>query len=244
MESDIDGEHVIDMDQVADAVGKEEDLKPKFYYAEETQQNQYTCCACGDVNDILGRYGYCSTCGTHNGLSELEIEILKIKEKVNEEQQYESCVKDAVSAFDSCARQIAKQLASRIPMTPARRKEWQNKLFHNLKPRAAELKTVFDINLFEGLKEEDTEFATLMFFRRHVYEHNGGEADERYIKDSGDTSVRVKQVIRESRETALKICELVMEIGKNMHAGFHEIFLPEEMPLKYESDRKNRLKVD
>ena len=84
-----------------------------------------------------------------------------------------------------------------------------------------------------------------MFFRRHVYEHNGGEADERYIKeDSGDTSVRVKQVIRESRETALKICELVMEIGKNMHAGFHEIFLPEEMPLKYESDRKNRLKVD
>ena len=31
MESDHDGEHIIDMDQVADAVGKEEDLKPKFF---------------------------------------------------------------------------------------------------------------------------------------------------------------------------------------------------------------------
>jgi len=34
-----DGEHVIDMDQVADAVGKE-GAKPKFYYADESQQNK------------------------------------------------------------------------------------------------------------------------------------------------------------------------------------------------------------
>lgn len=203
MESDHDGEHVIDMDQVADAVGKEEDLKPKFFYAEETQQNQYTCSACSDVNDILGRYGYYSTCGTHNGLSELEKDILKIKEKVNGGQQHETFVKEAIFAFDSYARQIAKQLANRIPMTPERRKEWSNKLFHNLKLRAVELKTVFDINVFDTLKQNDIDFATLMFFRRHVYEHNGGEADERYIKESGDTSVRIKQVMRESSETAL-----------------------------------------
>ncbi len=244
MASDHDSEHVIDMDQVADAVGKEKNLKPELYYAEETQQNQYTCSACGDVNDILGRYGYCSTCGTHNGLSEMENEILKIKEKVNGGQQHEACVKDAVSAFDSYARQTAKQLATRIPMTPARRKEWTSKLFHSLTPRAAELKTIFDINLFDSFKREDIEFAILMFFRRHVYEHNGGEADERYIKESGDTSVRVKQVIRESSDTALRICDLVTRLGRNMHNGFHEIFPPEEAPLKYESEHRRRLKEE
>lgn len=241
MESDHDGEHVIDMDQVADAVGKE-GPKPEFYYAEETQQNQYTCSACNDVNDILGRYGYCSTCGTHNGLGELEKDILSIKEKIAAGQEYEACVKDAVSAFDSYARQIAKQMANRIPMTPNRRKEWDNKLFHSLRPRAEEMKTVFDINLFEGISQDDINFATLMFHRRHVYEHNGGEADERYLKQSGDTSVRVKQLIRESKESALRISDLVVAIARNLHTGFHKIFPPEELPLKYESSRQERIR--
>ncbi|MCC2642322.1 MAG: hypothetical protein K0S45_2735 [Nitrospira sp.] len=240
MESDHDGEHVIDMDQVADAVGKE-GPKTEFYYAEETQQNLYNCSACNDVNDILGRYGYCSTCGTNNGLGELEREALHIKEKINAGQEYEACVKDAVSSFDSYARQIAKQLATRIPMTPNRRKEWEAKLFHNLKWRVEELKTVFDINLFEGISQDDIDFTTLMFYRRHVYEHNGGEADERYLKQSGDTSVRLKQVIREKRESALRISDLVVNIARNLHTGFHKIFPPEELPLRYESNRQERL---
>lgn len=241
MESDHDGEHVIDMDQVADAVGKE-GLKPPFYYAEETQQNQYACFACRDVNDILGRYGYCSTCGTHNGLSELEKEVLRIKDRVSGGQQYEACVKDAVSTFDSYARQIAKQMASRIPMTPDRRREWEGKLFHNLKPRVEELKTVFGINVVKDFSQDDISFATLMFYRRHIYEHNGGEVDERYVKQSGDTSVRIKQVIRESRETALRISDLVVKIARNLHDGFHQLFPPEELPLKHESARKQRLR--
>ena len=64
------------------------------------------------------------------------------------------------------------------------------------------------------------------------YEHNGGEVDERYIRESGDASVRPKQVIRESRETVLRTADLVMKMGRNIHDGFHEIFAPEEMPLK------------
>ena len=37
-QSEHDGEHVINMDEVADAVGKD-CVKPKFYYAEQSQQN-------------------------------------------------------------------------------------------------------------------------------------------------------------------------------------------------------------
>ena len=53
-----DGEYVIDLDAVADAVGSEE--KPPFYYAEESQQNRFTCSECDSHEDILGRFGYCS----------------------------------------------------------------------------------------------------------------------------------------------------------------------------------------
>ena len=66
-----------------------------------------------------------------------------------------------------------------------------------------------------------------MFHRRHVYEHNGGEVDEKYIRDSGDTSVRLKQVIRENQASALRIAEIVRTMGRNIHKGFHEIFPPE-----------------
>jgi hypothetical protein len=48
-----DGAHVIDMDAVADAAGKDVE-KPPFYYAEQSQQKQFNCSACGEFNDILG----------------------------------------------------------------------------------------------------------------------------------------------------------------------------------------------
>lgn len=239
--SGVDGESAIDMDEVADAVGKDS-KKPKFYYAEESQQNKYNCAACGVFNDILGKYGYCSICGTYNGVSEVKSEIDRIIERINSSQQYEACAKDSVAIFDSFARQLSKQLVRRIPMTPGRKKYWGKKLFHNLKPSAEDMKEVFDIDMFEKLKNEDIDFASLMFHRRHVYEHNGGEVDEKYIKDSGDTSVRLKQVIRENKTTATRIASLVLDLAKNIQGGFHSIFPVEEMPIRFHEEHKKRMK--
>lgn len=239
LQSPNDGEHLIDMDQVSDAVGTDGN-KPQFYYADESQQNKYDCSACGEHNDILGRYGYCSNCGTHNGHQELERDISSVREKITTGQSYEFCVRDAVSAFDSYARQIAKQIANRVPMTSARRKEWEGKLFHNLRKRAESLDAGFGIKVFANLSQDEIEFAVLMFYRRHVYEHNGGEVDERYIRESGDTSVRPKQVIRESRDTAHRIANLIIKMGRNLHNGFHEMFPPEELPLKIWRERTKK----
>lgn len=235
IDSGKDGEVVINMDEVADAAGKDCE-KPKFYYAEQSQQNKYTCSGCGESNDILGRYGYCSSCGTHNAMQELEGAIKGIRERTKESGGHETCVKDTVAAFDSFARQFAQQLAKRVPMKPARRSRWERALFHNLKPRAEELNTAFEIDIFEGLKPEEIDFAVLMFHRRHVYEHNGGEVDGKYIRDSGDTTVRPKQVIRETPESASRTTELVIKMGRNLHKGFHEIFPVEEAPIRLRRD--------
>src|SRR5262249_34289518 len=69
--ADAVGQHVIDMDPVADQVAAKPTERPKFYYAEQSQQHRYTCDACGAEDDILGRYAYCSSCGTRNDLQEL-----------------------------------------------------------------------------------------------------------------------------------------------------------------------------
>jgi hypothetical protein len=225
MTSPEDGEHVIDLNVVADAVESVE--KPPFYYAEESQQNLFNCRECGYDLDILGRFCYCSLCGTRNDLQELEEKtLLEIRERINASGQYEACVRDAVAAFDSFVSQYVKELVRRVPLTAARRNRLQTGRFHNLKILGEELRGAFDIDIEGGLNNEDKMFAARMFARRHVYEHNGGEADAKYIEQSGDTTVRLKQSLSETQDSAHKIASVVNRMARNLHRGFHELFPP------------------
>lgn len=230
------GEHTIDMDSVAEAAGKDRE-KPAFFYAEERQQNLFTCNACGEINDVLGTYAYCCSCGTRNDLQELEKIIQRIRDRINTSGPYEIYVKETVATFDSLAGQYAKQLLARIPLTPARKTRIERTHFHNLSTTSEIFRNIFDIDILSGISKEDIDFATLMFHRRHVYEHNGGEADEKYIADSGD-NVRLKQALRETQESAHRTANLVIRLGTNLHKGFHEIFPPLDEPIRQNRRRR------
>jgi hypothetical protein len=228
--ADIDGDHVIDMDAVADAAGSTAE-KPPFYYTEQSQQNKFTCNACGSLNDILGVFGYCSRCGTRNDLQMLSERIMPgIRDRINAGGPYEACVRDSVAAFDSFVGQYVVQLARQVPLTTSRKARLENRRFHNLQMVADELKGIFDIDILDGLNADDVEFARLMFHRRHVYEHKGGEADAKYIAESGDASVRPKQALRETQESAHRIAGLVVKMAGNLHRSFHEILPAEQGP--------------
>ncbi len=230
---DVGGEYVIDMDAVADAADAAIVEKPAFYYAELSQQNRFNCKTCGGFNDILGTFGYCTVCGTRNDLEELaDRTIPSLRDRINAGGQYEACVRDAVAAFDSFVGQYVKQLVQRVPLTPARRNRLENGRFHNLQLVAAEIRETFDINILEGLESAEIDFAKLMFHRRHVYEHGGGEADEKYIADSGDTAVRVKQALRENVQSAHQIAGAVQKMASNLHRGFQEIIPVDEVQIK------------
>jgi predicted ATP-dependent serine protease len=90
----------MDMDEVAHSVGKDAE-KPQFFYAEESQQNNFKCPRCGTYNDIIGRFGYCYSCGNHNGSREMETETERISARISSSKDYKACAKDAVSAIDS-----------------------------------------------------------------------------------------------------------------------------------------------
>ena len=80
-----------------------------------------------------------------------------------------------------------------------------------------------------------------MFLRRHVYEHNGGQVDQRYLDESGDTSVRFGQALREPSEDVFRLTGLILKMARNLHRGFHGLFPPVALPIKYETERKARL---
>jgi len=238
--SDTDAEHIIDMDAVADAAGKETE-KPPFYYAEESQQNKFTCSECGEVNDILGRFGYCSICGTWNGIQELmEKAVPSIRARINADGPYDSCVRDAVSEFDSLVGAYVTELVRRVGMSSARKNRLSNRRFHNLKSAAIDLRDTLDIDILRGLSVDEIAFAELMFHRRHVYEHRGGVADEKYIADSGDKSIRERQALHESAESAHRIVNVILRMATNLHRGFHEIVSRNEEAIRFHKRLSDR----
>jgi hypothetical protein len=241
LNSEDDGDHVIDMDAVADATGKEIE-KPPFYYAEESQQKQFNCSACGEFNDILGRFAYCTVCGTRNDLIELESKIIpEIRTDLAAGGVPSNSLKDIGSAFDTLVGKYTDQLVKNRPMRSARRERIRKMRFHDLAATRRELIGGFDIDICEGLTDGDIAAATRMFQRRHVYEHNGGEVDEKYLRDSGDTSVRLKQTIQETQGAVHEFANVVLRMARNLHHGFHDIYEPIKGPIERHEAEKKRM---
>ncbi|MFZ5635374.1 MAG: hypothetical protein ACOY82_02185 [Pseudomonadota bacterium] len=236
-----DGEVNIDMDAVADAVGKEGD-KPSFYVSEQSQQRKFKCKACGEFNDILGRFGYCASCGTRNDLADFEGETVPtIRNQLNNGTTPEDCLRSAISAFDSVVAQIAKELVRFVPMTKRRSGRLEVQRFHNPEELRNTMRDWFDISMADGIKDVEWASIVRMFHRRHVYEHNGGEVDQKYLDDSGDTSVKLKQHIRETQEGVHDLLSSLVKMVRNLHNGFHELLPPLQGPIAAFEENKARL---
>lgn len=215
---------VIDMDEIRDA--EPQSARPDFYYTEESQQCRFTCEACGVANDILGYFGYCCSCGTRNNLQLLKLDIASVSNDANKGSAPVELVKRAVSSFDAFAKDYVVQLLKLVPVTPRRRKECESFLFHDVDKSEKFLKRYFDIDLLKGANTSDKQFVTMMFQRRHVYEHKAAVADARYLERSGDTSVKKGQAIRESGDHVQQLTEIVLRMATNVHEGFHQIIPP------------------
>jgi hypothetical protein len=194
-------EFVIDMDVIADSGANES--RPDFYYTAESQQTRYRCKHCNDFNDIRGRYGYCASCGWRNNAQSLQATFAKLREKLNTGQSSpEDTVKSAVSEFDACCRDMAIQMTKRIPMKSARKADLERLIFHDIESATIKfLKAMFDVDILRGL-DDDLPFLRMMMHRRHIFEHNGGVTDERYVRESGDATAREGVLIRETQENA------------------------------------------
>lgn len=224
-EQEKEGEFSIDFDAIAEQVANGHP-KPDFYHTEESQQNRYTCNACNSVEDILGKFGFCSCCGVRNDFQMLKQDIEKLRTLINSGDAYNNYVKEAVSHFDTFGRTFSRLLSQKIRMTPRRKDKLNGISAHNLETFHSVFLECLDIDAFKNLNDEEIHFTKLMFHRRHIYEHNGGEVDEKYLKDSGDTTVKLKQMIRETQSNAHRVCTTILKLAESIHQGVLSIFPP------------------
>ena len=242
LEPGTETEFVIDMDAIARSDQPEN--RPDFYYASETQQTRFNCLRCGDFNDIRGLYGYCASCGCRNNMASLnEIFVQLRKGLVDKSASPEGVVSRAVSAFDAVCRDMINQLKTRIPMKSARLKRLERLIFHDIESTTiAEIKAAFEVDLLRGIDTQTTAFLKMMLERRHVYEHNAGVTDERYVERSGDTAWRVGDLIRETEQNAHRLLSTLTIMAQNVHDDFHEIFPLTEWPVQYFEERTGKRK--
>ena len=232
-------EIIIDMDAIANQGAVKP--KPDFYYTAEAQQTRYKCDHCGGFNDIRGRYGYCASCGWRNNAQSLKASFVALREKLNGGQlSPQDAVKSAVSEFDACCRDIVAQITKRIPMKSSRKAEFDRLLFQDVEsPTIVTMKSMFDIDILRGAHDE-LAFTKMMMQRRHIYEHNGGVADARYVQESGDQSALEGVLIRETQENAHRLVGVLSRMIENLDTDFHEIFQPTEWPINYHQERQRR----
>jgi hypothetical protein len=227
------GEHrdvVIDMDVAGD---ESVDPKPEFYYTEQAQQTEFNCEKCGGYNDVRGRYAYCGACGWRNNRESFESQIEGTRERLNARTlSPESAVRDAVSAFDACCRDFAKQVSERIPMKPTRRSALERPFYDTDGVAMTAMKQA-DIDLTRGLGAEDAALVRLMMHRRHVHEHLGGVADATYVTESGDTAAKAGDLLREDQGQVHRFANLLVKMVANVEVDFHEIFPPTDWPIEY-----------
>jgi hypothetical protein len=95
--------------------------------------------------------------------------------------------------------------------------------------------------LLRGI-DDDLKFVEMMMERRHIFEHNGGVVDERYLRLSGDPAAKIGVIVRETRENAHRLIGILMRMAQNYHKDFHDIFTPTEWPVRHHREIEKRRK--
>jgi hypothetical protein len=110
-----------------------------------------------------------------------------------------------------------------LPCTPKRRKELCELSFQTPITAAARLKEWCGFDILDGLDEDERAFVQRIFNRRHLFTHSGGRVDAEYLEKSGDTSVRLNEVVRVSSKEVRRIISLVNKMASNLLDAYDSI---------------------
>ena len=201
-------------------------------FIEEKQQNSYVCSGRRTRFDILGEYGLCPVCGKANfqeifdkKLSELEKQLedasKTLLDRHDREVEWEKLTR-CVSDFESMANQV-RCILVRLPAIPKRKNALRSLSFQRVLSAAEALNAWYGFDYLENVSGEDRDFLNRMFNRRHLFTHRAGQVDQEYLDNTGDTSVRLNQVVRVRSNEIKRLIKLVGQAGQRLILGYEAI---------------------
>ena len=214
----------VDLDQMLDGLSNN---THSWVYKEERQQSLHRCSSCRCRYDVLGSYALCPSCGTPNFLSSYENGLAELQTQLSASSVHRGDVPGelfakAFTEYEALGNCVRTQLL-RIPATDRRKAEVRRINFQRMGEAAELLERFFAIRVNDNLSAEDMVFIHLMVSRRHLFIHNAGRVDEKYLEITKDTTVKLNETVRLSFEQATKVVDLLRTCGRNLIKDWQSI---------------------
>jgi len=220
---------IFDLDHIKE---KNDTSRGGYYFFEEKQQTTFKCYKCGLETNVIGLYAYCPVCGRRNTLTIIENQLQQLQNRVDSPQystkereyrdeEWREITKQCVSYFEAFSRDIVSEITKTVPMLPKRQKLLDKINFHNPVIASNLLYECIGINFLDGIDKKEKIFIQKRFLRRHIYEHCGGVADQHYIDEAKEKSIKTGQLIRERPSNVLTLIKLVRKMAINLDRDFH-----------------------
>lgn len=159
---------------------------PAYSYVERDLETRVTCDQCSLEFAVYGVFASCPDCQRLNALTTFSRSIESARKRVvlasNDDLDADlraafprDSLRDVVSAFDSYGKALRARYPDRI------RPQAKSNLFQDLDALDTELRAASLSATDELLTARELEDVRWLFQARHVYEHNAGVVDDRFI---------------------------------------------------------------
>ena len=195
----------------------------------EEWEVEIICENCGTQFSFIGSAYFCPCCG-NNAAEKVFEESLDTIQKMIESKEamltlfaemygkdkaetmcrsmFEGSLGDIVSAFQKFAEaRFTKLSTKKVRVNDFQILDKGSSLFRNYCGNG------YDV----WLSDEELNFVNLMFQRRHILEHNNGIIDERYIKQSEDSSYNVGQRLVLKEKEVVRLLEVIKKLGEGLN---------------------------
>ena len=186
-----------------------------FEYEEQDIETHTHCDSCTLDYAIYGVFAYCPDCGAHNSFQTLRsnlgllAKLLSIADRDPDltESIVSTVLEKSVAAFDAFGREAVRVTSQRV------KGQEVSCSFQNLSGAAKRLQVEFALD-FEATVLRDVWVKLIRGFqKRHLFTHNMGVVDERYLEATKDDEAVVGRKVLLNAEEVQEFLSLLEQLG-------------------------------
>ncbi len=129
------------------------------------------------------------------------------------ENEWISVLKNTVTKFESFSKDVTSEML-KLELDQKQIKKLNKISFQNIVCARKILNSAFGFDIFSNLSTEEISFINKMFQKRHVYTHNNGLVDQKYLDKTGETGLKIGQLLRIRCDEVKHIINTINKISK------------------------------
>lgn len=188
---------------------------PIAYYSEKELEEKVTCSNCTLEYTIYGAFGYCPDCGVHNSQQiltanfDLVLKMLDLAVSADENVRaklVENALEDTVSTFDGFGREHCSGL-------------YQKLSFQNIESAKDKLQRDQGLDISDGLSNDEWNFVSEQFQKRHLLAHKMGIVDEEFARKTGSSQSIVGRKVTITEDNVRSLVNRLIVVAQNIFSN-------------------------